>query len=136
MHLNIRYLILNGFSTLKYLLSQENIISYVKEDENFANINNISKNNFKNKQANFYNYNGLLMAKQTASMLNQLLEILITLLKNLLSSHVDHFRDSIIINSCTSLIFLLSDFLGNIYLNDTIKLNTNQGNLIKYYFIN
>ena len=70
------------------------------------------------------------MTKQITSMLNQVLELSITLLRNLLSSHVDHFRDNSIINSGVSLILLLSDFLGNIYSFEVKKVNFSNG---KFY---
>lgn len=73
-----------------------------------------SKTDHKVKAFN-YNDQGLQSVKHEITLMHQSFEILNTLLKNLLSSHVDHFRDVIIINNAVNLILILIDFLGNIY---------------------
>lgn len=91
---------INSIETLKYYLG--------KGDNSLKNSNHNSEGLFENSKK-------IRRVKEISVMLNQSYEILTNLLKTLLASHVDNFRDNFIIDNTISLFLLLSDYLGNVY---------------------
>lgn len=71
-----------------------------------------------------------LLLKDYSIFLFHLFDILSILLKNLLSSHVDNYRDNIVIENTVSLLIILINYLVDIYSND--KINTSFSNLNFY----
>jgi hypothetical protein len=102
MHLTIRYLIINTVNSLKYLLNSE-----TKEQ--------IGKN-----ECDKYK-----KIKEYSILLSNLFEILGNLLRNLLSSHVDNYRDSIILDQTINLLIILINYLTNNYASNSYSYSLN-----------
>jgi hypothetical protein len=92
-HLALRYLIVNTIHSLKCLLSSD-----VKEYQ--ETLSDTEKNN---------------KIKEYTILLGYLYDILRILLLNLLSSHVDNYRDTLVIEHTVSLLILLINYLYEIY---------------------
>jgi hypothetical protein len=91
--LALRYLIVNTFHSLKSLLSND-----VKEYQ--ETLSDTDKNN---------------KIKEYSIMLSYLYDTLRLLLLNLLSSHVDNYRDNLVIDHTISLLILLTNYLFEVY---------------------
>ena len=93
MHLTLRYLIVNTVYSLKHFLSIE------------SKYNIDSKLEFEKTQH----------LKEYSIFLYHILDILFILLRNLLSSHVDNYRDDLVIENLVYLLLEVINFLYEIY---------------------
>ena len=102
LHLALRYLIINSTETLRACLTKQEIC--LSDYKNTVNDNNKFELIDKSK-----------LVKEISQILLQSFEILTCLLRTLLASHVDNFRDNFILDSSINLFLILVDFLGNTY---------------------
>jgi hypothetical protein len=98
-HLALRYLIVNTIHSLKCLLSTD-----IKEYQ--ETLSDTEKNN---------------KIKEYSILLSYLYDTLRILLLNLLSSHVDNYRDNLVIEHTVSLLILLINYLYEIYSYNSYK---------------
>jgi hypothetical protein len=104
-HLALRYLIVNTIHSLKSLLSND-----LKEYQ--ETLSDVEKNN---------------KIKEYSILLTYLYDTLSILFVNLLSSHVDNYRDNLVIDSTVSLLLTLINYLYDVYIlnstNDLLPYN-------------
>lgn len=125
LHLVLKYIIVNGAFSLRFFLSQETVISEKKVKETVD----------KSESGFDYNYQGVSCIRYLTSILLQIFEICITFSRNLHSSHVDHFRDNIILNNTLDIIVILIDFLSNIYSKNVTETVESEVSEERYYNI-
>jgi hypothetical protein len=104
-HLALRYLIVNTVNSLKFLLSSD-LGGYVENSKSDSESEKFTK------------------IKEYSIFLYHLYDILSTLLRHLLSSHVDNYRDNVVIDSSISLLITLINYLCEIYSVDRSTSNT------------
>lgn len=114
-HLALRYLIVNTINNLKSLLSTET----VEYQENVKSDLELEK------------YTRI---KEYSVLLTHLYDILSILLEHLLSSHVDNYRDNIVIDNTVNLLIILINYLFNTYSHDEV--NSSSISIGKYSDIN
>lgn len=110
LHLAMRFIIINSADTLRQILSKGDLQL---------------KNSLSDNENLFENSRKVERVKAVVVTLIQIYETLVTLLKTLLASHVDNFRDSFIIDSTINLFLIISDYLGNVYSEKTDKYISN-----------
>ena len=132
--LALKYLIVNTTECLKYYLNKHDKL--INDDNNSNNFNNsindyyysrLKNKNIEinlNKNENNYFIDKYAKIKQYSILLSNCFDIYSLILNNLLSSHVDHFRDDIIIQSNVKSLIITFNFLYEIYSTD-LKINSN-----------
>ena len=137
--LALKYLIVNTTQSLKYYLNKHDKL--INDDNNSNNFNNtlndyyysgIKNKNIErnlNKNENNFFIDKYARIKQYSILLSNCFDIYSLILNNLLSSHVDHFRDDIIIQSNVKCLIITFNFLYEIYSTD-LKINSNDFSIL------
>ena len=143
-HLAIKYLIINTNFSLKYYLQKHDPKQNEENSQNRINTDTIMKDSnddlFINKYEIMKDSNDDLFInkyekiKEYSTLLCHTYEIFKNLLSNLLSSHVDHYRDENVIHETVTLILNCINYLFDIYSN-TNGNSSNENILESAYYI-
>ena len=105
-HLAIKYLIINTNFSLKYYLQKHDPKQNEENSQNRINTDTIMKDSNDDLFINKYE-----KIKEYSTLLCHTYEIFKNLLSNLLSSHVDHYRDENVIHETVTLILNCMNYL-------------------------
>ena len=128
-HLAIKYLIINTNFSLKYYLQKHDPKQNEENSQNRINTDTIMKDSNDDLFINKYE-----KIKEYSTLLCHTYEIFKNLLSNLLSSHVDHYRDENVIHETVTLILNCINYLFDIYSN-TNGNSSNENILESAYYI-
>ena len=128
-HLALRYLIINGVNSFKYFINSNYAVIKYNAKNNEMNLLSLAVNPMQETNETMPKTECLVdkydNIKEICTLLYHVFDILRTLLCNLLSSHVDTFRDSSIISKTESTIIECINFLYEIYVGNN---NNNSSN--------